>query len=48
MNLRGFTQLSSAGEMRSSHALQADKARLSRHLQPHMARQFAFAAERGR
>ena len=34
--------------MRSNHALQADKGRPSRHLLSHMARQLAFAAERGR
>ena len=31
-----------------NHALQADKGKLSRHLRPHIARQLAFAAERGR
>ena len=31
-----------------NHALQADKGGLSRHLRAHMARQLAFAAERGR
>jgi hypothetical protein len=31
-----------------NHALQADKGNLSRHLRARMARQLAFAAERGR
>lgn len=31
-----------------NHALQADNGKPSRHLRPHMARQLAVAAERGR
>lgn len=34
--------------MPSNHALQAVRARLSRYLRPHTARQLVFAAERGR
>ena len=34
--------------MAPNHALQADKAKLARHLRAHMARQLAFAAERER